>query len=277
MPIGTLMRKAQCQDAYVVSQPPTSGPRAAMPPIVPPQTAKAIARSLPTNTALMTDSELGRIIAPPMPWRARAAMRVLAESDAATRTLAATNTTTPSMNSSLRPERSAMRPERMSSDAKVSEYAALTHSASLVVSPRSCTIVGIATFTTVASRMIIDTPSARKASAAQRFRPVRTVPALKSVGALMVLLRRTVRRLLPTWCRDEVCRIAGDGRITACPCPSTRPSCSPRWPGSPTAPSGRWRASRRMRSWATGASACTCRRWSRRGPSSSAAPSRWTS
>ena len=67
MPIGTLMRKAQCQEALVVSQPPTSGPRAAMPPIVPPQTAKAIARSLPTNTALMTESELGRIMAPPMP------------------------------------------------------------------------------------------------------------------------------------------------------------------------------------------------------------------
>ena len=72
-----------------VSQPPTSGPRAATPPMVPPQTAKAIARSLPTKTALMTESELGRIIAPPMPWRARAAMRVLAESDAATSTLAA--------------------------------------------------------------------------------------------------------------------------------------------------------------------------------------------
>ena len=87
----------------MVSQPPTSGPRAAMPPIVPPQTAKATARDLPTKTALMTDSELGRIMAPPTPWRARAAMRVLAESEAATRTLAPTNTTTPMMNSSRRP------------------------------------------------------------------------------------------------------------------------------------------------------------------------------
>ena len=88
MPIGTLMRKAQCHEAFVVSQPPTSGPRAAMPPIVPPQTAKATARDLPTNTALMTDSELGRIMAPPTPWRARAAIRVVDVSEAATRTLA---------------------------------------------------------------------------------------------------------------------------------------------------------------------------------------------
>ena len=100
MPIGTLMRKAQCHDAYVVSQPPTSGPRAAMPPIVPPQTANATARDLPTKTALMTDSELGRIIAPPTPWRARAAISWLEVSGAATMTLAPTKTMTPMMNSS---------------------------------------------------------------------------------------------------------------------------------------------------------------------------------
>ena len=47
MPIGTLIKKAQCQLALVTSQPPTSGPIAAMPPMVAPQTANAIARSLP--------------------------------------------------------------------------------------------------------------------------------------------------------------------------------------------------------------------------------------
>ena len=104
-----------------------------------------------------------------------------------------------------------MRPHRISSDAKVSEYAALTHSASVVVSSRSCTIVGIATLTTVASRMIIETPRARKTSAAQRLRPVRTVLAWKSVGALMVLLRRAGQGF-PTCCRDEVCRIPGMGQ-----------------------------------------------------------------
>jgi len=38
-----------------------------MPPMVPPHTANATARDLPVKTALMMDSELGRIIAPPMP------------------------------------------------------------------------------------------------------------------------------------------------------------------------------------------------------------------
>ena len=47
MAMGTLMRKAQCHEALVVSHPPTSGPMAAMPPMVAPHTAKAIARSLP--------------------------------------------------------------------------------------------------------------------------------------------------------------------------------------------------------------------------------------
>ena len=121
MPIGTLMRKAQCHEALVVSQPPTSGPSAAMPPMVPPQTAKATARDLPTNTALMTERDAGRIIAPPTPWRARAPMIVSEVSDAETRALAHTKTMTPMTNMSRRPNRSASRPERMRSDAKVSE------------------------------------------------------------------------------------------------------------------------------------------------------------
>ena len=92
-----------------------------MPPIVPPQTAKATARDLPTKTALMTESEAGRIIAPPTPWRARAAISMVDVSEAATSTLAPTKTTTPIMNMSLRPARSATRPDRISREAKVSE------------------------------------------------------------------------------------------------------------------------------------------------------------
>ena len=120
-PIGTLIRKAQCQDAFVVSHPPTSGPRAAMPPIVPPQTANATARDLPVKTALMIDRDAGRIIAPPMPCSARAAMRVAASPDIATSTLAPTKTTTPRTKIRRRPARSEMRPQRMSREAKVRE------------------------------------------------------------------------------------------------------------------------------------------------------------
>ena len=92
-----------------------------MPPMVAPQTAKAIARDLPTKTAFMTDSEAGKIIAAPTPCNARAAMRWIDESDIATRTLAPTKTMMPMMKRSVRPKRSAMRPERISNEAKVSE------------------------------------------------------------------------------------------------------------------------------------------------------------
>lgn len=45
--IGTLIVNAQCHEKLVVSHPPSSGPSAAMPPIVEPQTAKAMPRSRP--------------------------------------------------------------------------------------------------------------------------------------------------------------------------------------------------------------------------------------
>ena len=45
--MGTLIRNAQRQVRSVVSQPPSNGPMAAMPPMVEPQMAKATARSLP--------------------------------------------------------------------------------------------------------------------------------------------------------------------------------------------------------------------------------------
>ena len=92
-----------------------------MPPIVAPQTAKAIARDLPTNTALITDKEAGKIIAAPTPCSARAPMRLIDESEIATSTLAPTKTMTPMMKSNLRPKRSARRPARISSEAKVNE------------------------------------------------------------------------------------------------------------------------------------------------------------
>ena len=44
-PIGTLMRKIDCQPRPVVSAPPTSGPTANEPPMVAPQMAIAPARS----------------------------------------------------------------------------------------------------------------------------------------------------------------------------------------------------------------------------------------
>ena len=118
--MGMLIRNAQCQDAYVVSQPPTSGPKAAMPPIVAPHTAKATARSRPRYTALRTDKDAGRIMAAPIPCNARAPMSSTAPSDIATRPLETANTTTPETNISRRPTMSANRPESSSNEANVS-------------------------------------------------------------------------------------------------------------------------------------------------------------
>ena len=120
-PIGTLIKNAQCHEKSVVSQPPTSGPIAAMPPIVAPHTAKAAARDLPTKTAFRIDSEEGRIIAAPTPCKARAPMMVTGLPDIATSTLETTKTTRPITKISRLPNRSARRPATMSSDAKVSE------------------------------------------------------------------------------------------------------------------------------------------------------------
>ena len=73
---GMLIPNAQRHEKLVVSQPPSSGPSAAVPPMVAPQTPKAMPRSRPRNVALSRDSEVGSIMAPPMPCRARAPISV---------------------------------------------------------------------------------------------------------------------------------------------------------------------------------------------------------
>ncbi len=52
------MRKAQRQENDVANQPPRSGPSAAVPPMVAPQKAKAMPRSLPRKPAFSSDSEV---------------------------------------------------------------------------------------------------------------------------------------------------------------------------------------------------------------------------
>src|ERR1035437_4891302 len=79
MPKGMFIQNAQRHVAFVRSQPPTSGPIAAMPPIVDPHTANAMARSLPTKIALRLESVAGSRNAAPMPWRSLAAMSVAPE------------------------------------------------------------------------------------------------------------------------------------------------------------------------------------------------------
>ena len=105
----------------MVSQPPTSGPTAAMPPIVEPQTAKAIARSRPTNTALSVESVAGRIMAAPTPCTSRAPISSSAEPAAPAARLARTNTAMPTAKMRRRPYRSPTRPTVSSSAANSRE------------------------------------------------------------------------------------------------------------------------------------------------------------
>src|SRR5699024_1347509 len=89
-PIGTLTRKIQGQEQELVSQPPSSGPRAAAPDITAPHTPKAAARSGPRKVASTVERVEGRISAPPMPWSRRAAIRAPAPPASAASTEAST-------------------------------------------------------------------------------------------------------------------------------------------------------------------------------------------
>lgn len=121
MPIGTFTRKIHRHEKSVVSQPPRSGPTAAMPAMTEPQIANAITRSLPRKVAFTVDSVHGSTAAPPMPWMRRAQISDIESSAAAARRLPARNTATPTMNSSRRPIRSLSLPADSSSAAKTTE------------------------------------------------------------------------------------------------------------------------------------------------------------
>ena len=81
---GMLIPNAQRHEKLFVSQPPSSGPSAAVPPMVAPQTPKAMPRyASRRNVALSRDSEVGSIMAPPMPCRAGLDQRAAARATAA--------------------------------------------------------------------------------------------------------------------------------------------------------------------------------------------------
>ncbi len=133
-----------------------------MPPMVPPQTAKAVARCFPMKVALMSESELGMIIAAPSPWTKRPAITAWLVFANPIHALASTNSETPATKMRRRPRMSARRPAAMRNAANVREYPATAHCVSLVRKPRSNAIHGRATFTTVVSSMMSDTPRATK-------------------------------------------------------------------------------------------------------------------
>ena len=118
MPNGRLIKNAQRQVKSVASQPPRTGPTATMPPMVAPQTAKAMPRSLPWKFAFTKESVVGSTIAPPKPCTTRAAIISPADSVEPAQTEAMMNMTIPISRSRLRPILSASEPQTRSVEAK---------------------------------------------------------------------------------------------------------------------------------------------------------------
>jgi len=107
---GMLIQKAHRQLKSVASQPPSSGPTAAMPPIIEPYTAKAMARSRPWKRALMVERVEGITNAAPMPCTSRAPIRNAGVGAEPTASEASMNSVSPARSMSLRPWMSLSRP-----------------------------------------------------------------------------------------------------------------------------------------------------------------------
>ena len=119
-PMGTLMKKIEDQPKASVRTPPSSGPTAAAEAIVAPQIPNAVPRSRPWNSWAIRASPQEYMIAPPMPWPARARIRNSALGESAHRSEARANRPRPIENTSLRPSRSAREPVVSRSEARVS-------------------------------------------------------------------------------------------------------------------------------------------------------------
>lgn len=111
------MPKAQRHENAVVSHPPSRGPTAAMPPMVDPQTAKAMPRSRPRKVALMIERVVGRIIAPPTPCTRHDAMSSPPVGARAAAIEARAKMPTPISMRRRRPKRSASEPKTSRNEA----------------------------------------------------------------------------------------------------------------------------------------------------------------
>jgi hypothetical protein len=109
-----LIQKAQCHEKALVSHPPRTGPTAAIEPIVEPHTANAMLRSLPRKVAFRSARVVGRIIDPPMPCRARAAISHVPVGANAHTMLDPTKIARPMMSRRRRPMRSLIVPHTIS-------------------------------------------------------------------------------------------------------------------------------------------------------------------
>lgn len=76
---GTLSRNAEPHQKVSSSQPPTTGPSGMPIAMAAAHTAIARLRSLPGNSTVSTDMDIGTMAAPPTPNSARAAMSIAAD------------------------------------------------------------------------------------------------------------------------------------------------------------------------------------------------------
>ena len=111
--MGTLTRKTDPHQKWARRNPPSIGPMATPSPVVPDQIPIARARSRsPVNTLVRIDKVEGMRAAAPTPMTARAAMSRSGVSGQAAMADPAPKTTSPAMNTHLRPTRSPSAPER---------------------------------------------------------------------------------------------------------------------------------------------------------------------
>jgi hypothetical protein len=154
-PTGTLIRKMLRQPNASISTPPTRGPAATE--IAPAATQATVARSRSARAVNRCGTRArvaGSSAAAPAPCTARAAMSQPMPGALAHAAEAAVNTAIPPSSMRRSPIRSPSAPAVSSSAASGSVYPSRTHCAPAMELPRSWRMVGMATFSTLPSRMI---------------------------------------------------------------------------------------------------------------------------
>ena len=194
MPTGTLTKKIQFQLACSVSRPPISGPSASASAEVPAQIPIAVPRWRGGNVTAMIDSVAGFISAAPTPCAMRAAMSVSPLEARPQAREARVKIVMPVTKTSRRPYASASLPPISISAANVSAYPETTHSSSERPTPRSRWIDGSATFTTVLSSMIMNSPNETAPSVHHFLLSSVTSPANTPIHHLSKLVRTTLAR-----------------------------------------------------------------------------------
>src|SRR5918996_3412562 len=156
--IGTLIAKIQRQEAVSTSCPPISGPSTVP---IPPQAVQAptaFPRSSGAKFATMTASAAGVSTAPATPCRARAATRNSTVGASAHASEVAPKPPTPRAKTRRSPKMSPSDPPMRSSEPSVTRYAFEVHCCPASPPPRSSSIAGRATLTTVASTVTTVVP-----------------------------------------------------------------------------------------------------------------------